>query len=384
MNIILKNLKPVVLVPGLVGSKLVSTRQISREINKHPKNEFININVSIDKHWADKMMSFDNELDTYDFGGVNGIRNLCEECENLDWYFDRVFRTKLIKNNINYTYYDDIITGLEKNGYSSGVNLVGTPYDFRKIMHPRYLNDLFSKMRILIEKTNDITKKPAVIVAHSIGCLVMYLFLVDYVSKEWKDRYIDKFISIAGPYGGCSISLKTILSGIPYSSFLKERYHSIFQMCSGNILALPNTLSYDKDEVILVDSNKSIEFTVDNYMDILPKVVQDIWFGYIKDKLPLFSKDTEVDTIFVVSTCCETDYKYIYEDIKLDGKTQKEPSDIVKRRGDSVVHKDSLLFHVKKNLMYPSYDLIKLKDEDHSNILKSQKLLDIILGFLEK
>jgi hypothetical protein len=377
----IRNLRPIVLVPGLAGSKLVSTRPVSKEMkeaHKHPKNEFININVAIDKDWTDKMMSFDNELDTYDFGGVNGIRNLCQECENLDWYFERVFKTKLIKNNINYTYYDDIIKKLEEKGYVSGINLLGTPYDFRKIMYPNYLDDLFIKTKLLIEKTYDITKKPVVIVAHSIGCLVVYLFLVNFVSREWKKKYLYEFISVAGPYGGCSISLKTILSGIPYSSFLKERYHSIFQMCSGNTLALPNILSYHTNDVILVDSSKDMEFTINNYMDILPKVVQDIWFGYVKNQLPSFLKNTEVDTTFVVSTDLETDYKYIYEELKLDDKTQKEPNEIIKIKGDSVVHKDSLLFHKNHNLMFPNYKLRKFSNEEHSNILQGDELFNLV------
>jgi hypothetical protein len=149
-------------------------------------------------------------------------------------------------------------------------------------------------------------------------------------------------------------------------------------MCSGNILALPNILSYRTNDVILVDTTKDIEFTINNYMDILPKVVQDIWFGYIKNQLPSFLKNTEVNTTFVVSTDLPTDYKYIYEELKLDEKAQKEPNEIIKIDGDNVVHKESLLFHEKHNLMFPNYKLVKLSNQEHSNILKGDELFDLV------
>ena len=48
-------------------------------------------------------------------------------------------------------------------------------------------------------ETND--GVPAVIVAHSLGCLMMSTFF-SRQSEEWKSKYVDSYMSIAGVYAG--------------------------------------------------------------------------------------------------------------------------------------------------------------------------------------
>ena len=52
-----------------------------------------------------------------------------------------------------------------------------------------------------------------VLIGHSLGCLFTYYFLQTQ-SQAWKDKYIDSYVSISGPYIGAVKSLKAIISGI--------------------------------------------------------------------------------------------------------------------------------------------------------------------------
>ena len=381
--------KPVLLVPGFGGSKLVVNAP-EKKLLKPPKNDFINLSAVFTKQWEemfnlkfdiDKGVIVEDSIDAYDFGGVDGVRNLCEDCSKIDGLLSQVFKSEVIVNLYNYRYFDTVIDHLMQNhDYEAGLDLCGIPYDFRKIMVPSYLQDMFRKLKLLIEERREVTNKPCVVVAHSLGCLFIYLFLVKHVDHAWKQKHIDKFISISAPYGGCSIALKTILSGLPRLSFLKDKYYSIIKNSTGLVATLPNTFGFEKDDVIIIDKSDTKTFTVNDFMDILPESTQFIWENNIKHNNIMYSKNTGVKTIFVVNTDKPTDYQYLYNLKGCDPKTQKidEPITTITKLGDTVVHKESLLYHAYNSCMYDNYSIIEVPNTEHSKILDSDQLCRII------
>jgi len=108
-------------------------------------------------------------------------------------------------------YYDDVVDLLESLGYTKNLNIRGAPYDFR--LAPNEMDEFYSNMIQLVKETyRDNGNKRVILLAHSMGNLHMLYFL-NRMDQEWKDTYIQSFISAAGPWGGAVKILKALASG---------------------------------------------------------------------------------------------------------------------------------------------------------------------------
>jgi hypothetical protein len=396
MNL-LKN--PVILIPGFAGSKLLDNtppppprfskiKSSPTYVCRPTKNGFINLNL-FDSDWQNryilkydktsKEFHLDDEIEVFDFGGVNGIQNLCEDCSQLDSLFNTVFKKEIIADLYNYRYYDDMIEVLKRKGWIVGETLYGAPYDFRKIMITEYLENYMENVKALIEKAYENTNNSkVVIVAHSIGCMLMYLLFVEYVSNVWKKKYIKSFLSIAGPYGGASISLKTILSGVPKLKLLKERYYNIMQHSSGLALALPNVLGYDKDDFIIENKSLNKVYNIHTYHEILPDVTYNVVEKYVKPLLPSFTKNTDVNTYIITTTQSQTESGYVYDTI--DTTQAQDPFVCNFTTGDAIVPEKSLKAYQRLSLGYNNFKFIDITDNvEHTSILWSKQIFDLVI-----
>ena len=100
------------------------------------------------------------------------------------------------------SYFAQIADALVKKlNYKRGLNVRGAPYDWRKA--PDELDFFFRNLTNLVEETyyaNNNTK--CMIVAHSMGNPMTLYWLNNYVSQEWKDKFIRYFVSLSAPWGG--------------------------------------------------------------------------------------------------------------------------------------------------------------------------------------
>jgi len=115
-------------------------------------------------------------------------------------------------------YMDILINALEAKGYVKGSNLFGAGYDSRLIGSQNEINQWCLSLTRLIEKVCADQENPAIIIGHDLGSQCANYFLVGAI-QEWKDKYIQSFISISGTFGGTPKALRTILSGEPGASF---------------------------------------------------------------------------------------------------------------------------------------------------------------------
>lgn len=105
-----------------------------------------------------------------------------------------------------------IVEALVKAGYERGVSVRGAPYDFRfapsSPVGAQYIDDL----QRLIEDSVNANKQRATLISHSMGGL-QSLFLLARQSQEWKDKFIERWIPIAAPWGGAAKVLRLQASG---------------------------------------------------------------------------------------------------------------------------------------------------------------------------
>jgi len=119
-----------------------------------------------------------------------------------------------------------MVQSMEAAGLQKNKTLRGAPYDFRFAPSSRQGARFTADLKQLIEETSHATGSRVSLVSHSMGCLQV-LYLLNHQTQEWKDRYVEKWIPLAGPYGG---SAKEMLlhasgdaSGVPGVSSLAIR-----------------------------------------------------------------------------------------------------------------------------------------------------------------
>jgi lysophospholipase-3 len=159
--------------------------------------------------WADNIkLVYDEERDTLsnnagvetrvpDFGGTSAF-------EELDPAIP------LHKTGAFY----NMVKGLVAAGHVKRSTLRGAPYDFRYAPSSSVGAKFQSDLKELIEETVAAQGQRASIVSHSMGCL-QTLYFLNHQTQEWKDKFIERWIPISGPYGGTAELMRLHASGNP-------------------------------------------------------------------------------------------------------------------------------------------------------------------------
>jgi len=140
-------------------------------------------------------------IEADDFGGLHGISHL----------------GYLVRETIPVVgEFAQMISALKAAGHKERETLFGIPYDWR--LAPQQI-DWSSVKRLSEEAVRKNGGEKIVWVAHSLGNIMSSYFFNAVVDAEWKEKHIDSFLSIAGPYGGTPTQHKAYLSG--YNDFFK-------------------------------------------------------------------------------------------------------------------------------------------------------------------
>ena len=111
-----------------------------------------------------------------------------------------------------------------------------------------------------------------ILVCHSMGCLYSYYFLRQH-SQEWKDRYIESWISIAAPFGGAVRAVQALTSGVNFHTelFSKSGLRDLERTFSSFSLLQPAAPIYG-DNIIL--SYADLNYTAKD-MPLIYKLIGD-------------------------------------------------------------------------------------------------------------
>ncbi|XP_045597360.2 lysosomal phospholipase A and acyltransferase isoform X1 [Procambarus clarkii] len=107
-------------------------------------------------------------------------------------------------------YFKDIVNAMIPLGYERGVTVRGAPFDFRRA--PNEHSEYFIQLRQLIEETYQYTGQKIVLLVHSMGAPMTQYFL-NHLPQDWKDRYIETMVSLAGAWGGSVKAVKVYTAG---------------------------------------------------------------------------------------------------------------------------------------------------------------------------
>ncbi|CAL6015177.1 Lecithin-cholesterol_acyltransferase [Hexamita inflata] len=202
-----KALQPIILIPGLFGSKLQVKNSKTGEIDSAWINPSLQAPTKFSQYlWGE----FNDETRQYesfikDHGRVYAVRGMAG-CDHL---LDAALLDRKIFDNTALTnYFGQFSNYLVKNfGYELGFNLFAFTYDWRQMMsHPSIQTDLHA----LVHTVKELTGQKAVIIAHSLGGVLTETYLRLHPGFE---EDISKFIALGTPFDGGSgfMPLATLL-----------------------------------------------------------------------------------------------------------------------------------------------------------------------------
>lgn len=370
--------KPVILVPGIFGSQLdglwnktTAPHYFCYKTSGDWTTLWISFESMVPKVidcWVDNMLlnfTDNNFRDrdgmktrTNDFGGTAGI-----EC---------------LDKNCYYPYFKSMVEGIATiPGYVRGVNLRAAPYDFRYAANSPVGQLYLKNLRALIEETYTANGKQKVnILAHSMGNLYMIEFFKG-VSSRWKSKYISKYISISGVFGGSVKSLRALVSGeiesIP-RVFVNANSVRLFQRTFQSIYwLLPNKQLWGDDEILVFTAARN--YTVNQYAELLEDA------GYPDGRAILKTldgslglEDPGVDTYCVhgsdIPTAAQFKWKPTYfpdyQPIQID------------EMGDGTVNRRSLEVCTKFKRLKDHRIFPGLKYGEHMQILLNPELIEYV------
>lgn len=282
------------------------------------------------------------------------------------------------------TYFGAIADALVKNaGYVRGLNLKGAPYDWRKA--PNELHEFFMNLTKLVEETYYQNKGLKVIlVAHSMGNPVLLYWLNNYVHLAWKEKFIKKFVSLAGVWGGAAKPVRLMSSGdnldILVVKPLTARPYQ--RSATSTAFLMPSSKFWGADEILVQTPNRN--YTVNDYEqffnDINYKTGHELREN-TKDLIyDLNPPDVEVHALYGIDV--KTPAGFIWKNQKSFPDSQPT---VVYGDGDGTVNLRSLygFKHWIGKQKQPIFNK-EFSGSDHLGILKNPDMIAYILNLLKK
>lgn len=321
---------PVILVPGLGGSVLYNKNNqkiwppVSNCLFSKPMTLLTNLHNDIA---CNSPKCLDNTSLKTIIGDPKGLIG-------DDW-----FSRYILKD----TFYDK---------YTKMLNPYSFAYDFRLIMNPIYLDNLYNKYTKFIDELD----KPTVIFCHSLGGLVFH----DYLTTKdpiWIKNKIKKIIYINTPFDGSPLVYKYILES-QRKSYI---FNNNIDLIGGLYWCLP---WYEPNKEILeLKSNKYMVKEIPNLTRL-----NDLYFNLVYPKKINRLKEIEgIESIIIYSSS----NKPTIEKINLNNL---QFSTYDKFGGDGTVPYSSLALPIN---YWNNVKFIKVDNTDHTSILQDHRFINI-------
>lgn len=201
---------PVIIVPGLEGSQLEAKLDKKETVSPFcaKKSDWFRLWMNVpdilfkSKCWVDNVRLAYNQKNNSIFNAP-GVETRVPYWGSTEGFEELNPYTPAFKTMVQKM----VSLGLEKNK-----TLRGAPYDFRYAPSSRVGADFILRLKELVEETYNSTGRRVSLVSHSMGCLEV-LYLLNNQSQEWKDKYVEKWIPMSGPYGGAAEPMRCHASG---------------------------------------------------------------------------------------------------------------------------------------------------------------------------
>ncbi len=277
-------------------------------------------------------------------------------------------------------YFKTLSDRLVTEGLVRGISLRGAPYDFRFVPTDEWL----SNMQKLVEETYALNgNKKVILISHSMGCLYSQRFL-NFMSTEWKDKYIQLWIPIAGVFHGSTDTVSLMASGhnegVPTVSDISLREEQ--RTYETNFWMLPSPSSWSDSEPLAIIGGKT--FTSAQYEEFFTAINYNVGWKYYQryNKITDALTPPGVPVYALFSKGVETPKYYVWS----SSDTNKPPSSTVQGDGDGTVPYQSLTSIKKwangnggKSFDFKEYDKIS-----HAAMVTDKGVIDFIVSIIKQ
>jgi len=129
---------------------------------------------------------------------------------------------------------------------------------------------------------------PVTLLCHSMGCLMSLIFLQQQ-SAEWKAKYVLRFVSLAGPWGGSFKAVKVFAVGDTYGAFtIKDPVIRKLEISMPSLaFLLPSPLVWNATDVLASTTKR--QYTVNDLEDFFNDLKYPTGYEMRKDMEQFFN-----------------------------------------------------------------------------------------------
>lgn len=375
-----KQVSPVIFVPGDGGSQIeakLNKTTVVHYLCEKVSNEYFNIWLNLEllvpiiiDCWIDNMKLIYNNV-------TRTTRNQDGVDIRIPGWGDPFVVEYLDPSKASPgSYFKDIGNMLvDQLQYSRNYSVRGAPYDFRKA--PNENQEFFNKLKGLVEDTYYANKRiPVTLVAHSMGGPMSLIFL-QLQNQQWKNKYINCLITLAGVWGGSVKALKVFAIGDDLGAYLLRQSILKDQQITSPSLGwlLPSRLFWKETEVLVESEQKN--YTLSTLQDYLIDINVPNAYEFKKDnekyELNFAAPGVEVHCLYGIGI--ETVERLYYKPgTSIDGTPQ-----LISGDGDGTVNLRSLegCKHWQGKQKQKVYSQA-FPGVDHMDILRNNNVLSYI------
>lgn len=306
-----------------------------------------------------------------------------------------LFNTVIESVNSAAGYYDKLIRTFVKLGYTENKDIVSAPYDWRNQPNEEWM----ARAKEQVERTYaSNSNTPVVLVAHSYGNIMAYLFLIRQ-TPEWKKKYIHHYVAASPAYMG---SPKAFVLGLTYTIFdvspevpvYVESMGKPFRSIPSLYTLMPYPKAYDRDRNILEVPGRNYSF------EEIPEVFEEIGIKDFAEKwnvsrwmMSAHNEEYSIPpgvstTIFYTTSRKSTYYKVRCTKTLAELKGLKDwvgsgLCSVVFKEGDGTITEDALTFVYSKWAQKGSEcKLAEISNADHTTLISSSGFLESLGSIL--
>lgn len=235
------------------------------------------------------------------------------------------------------------------------------PYDFRLIGNEEIRETLYKNLKRAIEFETKKQNKKSVIIAHSLGGLVLH----DFLSRQnmtWKNDHIDKIITINTPYTGTVEALSMLLGERRLNMPVLKKI-DYFSNLSAFLWIIPNPY-FNKDKIVDYNTNTTSSSIKNLFSNTIWERIE---YHFKKEHLQIGIQNNVTTHIIYSSDILTRSYMNAnVEDYFL---------------GDGLIDMESLTFPKQ----WQNKELVHfhpIKGYDHTKILNSQEVFRLLLSII--
>eukprot|EP00929_Paragymnodinium_shiwhaense_P119590 TRINITY_DN91494_c0_g1_i1.p1 TRINITY_DN91494_c0_g1~~TRINITY_DN91494_c0_g1_i1.p1 ORF type:complete len:433 (+),score=71.00 TRINITY_DN91494_c0_g1_i1:82-1299(+) len=230
----------------------------------------------------------------------------------------------------------DMVAKLVSLGHTKNVTLRGAPYDFRYAPSSAVGKDFIQKLKSLIEETYEAQGQQRVsLISHSMGCL-QTLYLLSQADQAWKDKHIEKWIPLGGPFGGSASEMRLHASGDSFGLPISPSYVREEQRSYETNFWLAPVPQWFEDRTLVISPTRN--YTAQDYDTFFDDIGYPLGKTLLKRVLPLTASVPApgVDVVCMYSTGVKTSEMFKY------GDSFDEAPEVIMGDGDGTVNEWSL------------------------------------------